>query len=69
MKVKGMERLDKQLDIVYFMRKIITMDTLLKTLTTKYQRSMARRHHKLVLGEEKESSQSSDSDVSVDKVG
>ena len=45
------------------------METLLKTLTTKYQRSMARRHHKLVLSQDKESSQSSDSDVSIDEIG
>ena len=62
-----MDRLDKHLDVVHFVRKQIQIRALVKSMTTKLQRVDARRNPRLILGSLKEVSESTSSEIEIIK--
>jgi hypothetical protein len=49
----GLRRVDRELDVVYFIRKGMAQTAILKAITTKTQRSLAYRNYRFRLGKEK----------------
>ena len=60
----GLRRIERELDVAYFIRKQMIFAGLIKALTTKLQRQLARRRYSLIVGEpdEDSSTESSGSD-------
>jgi hypothetical protein len=56
-------RIERELDIVYFLRKQLTFEAILHAMTTKYQRSLARQNYRLKISA-KEAPQVGFSDMS-----
>ena len=59
----GLRRMERELDIVYFMRKQFVLNSIIRALTTKVQRGLARRQYSLIVGDRKDqyTTESSDS--------
>ena len=47
----GLRRIDRELDIVYFIRKQFVLNAIIKALTTPLQRGLARRQFSLIVGD------------------
>lgn len=58
----GMRRIEREIDLGYFIRKQILNDTLLRALTTKSHRALARRQQEFVLGDAKSTTTESSTD-------
>lgn len=54
-------RVERELDVVYFIRKQLILGALIKAMTTKLQRNLAKRQYGLILGEKKEQETTPDS--------
>ena len=63
----ALRRIERELDIENFIKSNFEMKTLLRALTTKYQREMARNSYKFIVGETDETSTTSDSDFDLSK--
>jgi hypothetical protein len=62
----GLRRIERELDVVRFLRKQFIMTALLKALTTKRERMLAKRHHSLVISDNSDTTQSSESECASD---
>ena len=65
----GLHRIEKELDVVYFIRKQLMHTALIKAMTTKRERSLAKRHRSLVIAESDTTSSSSSSEAEPNTLG
>ena len=63
---KALAVIDKELDIVRFLRKTMVTYTLIKSITNKYQRALARRTTRLVVNEKMLDSEGSETESDYD---
>ena len=63
----GARRIERELDIVNFLRKQLVLNAIIKATTTRTQRGLARKNYRLIVGQhsEKDTTDSSDYDPSV----
>lgn len=57
----GLRRIEREMDIVYFLRKQFILNALIKSLTTKSHRRLARRQYEFMVGNKKDVPTSSES--------
>jgi hypothetical protein len=60
----GLRRIERELDVVHFIKKQLITAALIKALTTKRERNVAKRHHTLTISDG--SDYTSNSDISSD---
>lgn len=58
----ALDRLDTQLHVVHLIRKLIYFNGIIKLVTTKKQRTQARKDHKFLIGVDRETTESSGSE-------
>ena len=64
----GLRRINRELDIVHFLRKQIIFETIIKAMTTKYERFLARKNYRLMVPDTDELLTTTESDSGFEQI-